>query len=136
HLTLGVRSPALPTVRIDSGASRRSAQGGHCVNIRSRRIARLVALVVALALVAAACGDDDSTEGSEGSGNGTSSTTGGGAAGGDEGSALSGTLVGAGASSQAAAMQGWQAGFQNRYGDVTVEYDPIGSGGGRDTFLS
>ncbi len=106
------------------------------MNIRSRRIARLVALVVALALVAAACGDNDSTEGSEGSGNGTSSTTGGDAAGGDEGSALSGTLVGAGASSQAAAMQGWQAGFQNRYGDVTVEYDPIGSGGGRDTFLS
>ena len=54
--------------------------------------------------------------------------------GGDNG--LSGTLVGAGASAQAAAMKGWQAGFQNLNPDVTVEYDPIGSGGGRETFLS
>ena len=49
---------------------------------------------------------------------------------------LSGTLVGAGASSQAAAMQGWQAGFQAAHPDVTVEYDAIGSGGGRETFLA
>ena len=48
---------------------------------------------------------------------------------------LSGTLVGAGASSQAAAMQGWQVGFQELNPDVTVEYDPIGSGGGRERFL-
>ena len=49
---------------------------------------------------------------------------------------VSGTLIGAGASSQAAAMQGWQAGFQALNPDATVEYDPIGSGGGRETFLS
>ena len=49
---------------------------------------------------------------------------------------LSGTLIGAGASSQAAGMQGWQAGFQAANPSVTVEYDPIGSGGGRETFLS
>lgn len=49
---------------------------------------------------------------------------------------LSGTLVGAGATSQEAAMAGWQAGFQTMYGDVTVEYDAVGSGGGRETFLS
>jgi len=48
---------------------------------------------------------------------------------------LSGTLVGAGASSQAAGMQGWQVGFQELNPDVTVEYDPIGSGGGRERFL-
>ena len=48
---------------------------------------------------------------------------------------LSGTLIGAGASSQAAAMQGWVAGFQSLYPDVTIEYDPIGSGGGREQFL-
>lgn len=47
-----------------------------------------------------------------------------------------GTLIGAGASSQAAAMQGWQAGFQAGAPNATVEYDPIGSGGGRETFLS
>jgi phosphate transport system substrate-binding protein len=50
--------------------------------------------------------------------------------------AVSGTLVGAGASSQAAAMQGWQAGFQAAAPNATVEYDPIGSGGGRETFLA
>ena len=84
----------------------------------------LIAMLAALSLIAAACGDDsesDATE-SESSGEG----------GGD----LSGELIGAGASSQAAAMQGWQAGFQGQYPDVTVEYDPIGSGGGRETFTS
>tara|TARA_Y100000385_G_scaffold278804_1_gene327571 strand:- start:49 stop:1077 length:1029 start_codon:yes stop_codon:yes gene_type:complete len=49
---------------------------------------------------------------------------------------VSGTLIGAGASSQAAGMQGWQAGFQAANPATTVEYDPIGSGGGRETFLS
>lgn len=51
-------------------------------------------------------------------------------------SVASGTLIGAGASSQAAAMQGWQAGFQAAAPNATVEYDPIGSGGGREQFLS
>jgi phosphate transport system substrate-binding protein len=49
---------------------------------------------------------------------------------------LSGTLNGAGASSQEAAQQAWQAGFQSANPDVTVNYDPIGSGGGREQFIS
>src|SRR5262245_52821839 len=49
---------------------------------------------------------------------------------------ISGTLIGAGASSQAAAMQAWQAGFQGMATGATVEYDPVGSGGGRETFLA
>jgi phosphate transport system substrate-binding protein len=49
---------------------------------------------------------------------------------------LSGTLVGAGSSAQQAAMQGWTAGFSDIQPDVTVAYDPIGSGGGREQFLS
>ncbi len=60
-------------------------------------------------------------------------------AGSDDGAAAggeaSGTLVGAGASSQAAAMDGWVAGFQTANPDATVNYDPIGSGGGREQFL-
>jgi phosphate transport system substrate-binding protein len=52
----------------------------------------------------------------------------------EEAPALSGTLVGAGASSQAAAAEAWVAGFQTANPDVTVTYDPIGSGGGRETF--
>ena len=48
--------------------------------------------------------------------------------------ALEGTLVGAGASSQGSAQEAWVAGFQTDNPAVTVSYDPIGSGGGRETF--
>ncbi|WP_232333713.1 phosphate ABC transporter substrate-binding protein PstS [Agromyces laixinhei] len=50
-------------------------------------------------------------------------------------STLSGNLVGAGASSQDAAQRSWIAGFQTTNPDVTVDYDPSGSGAGRETFL-
>ncbi|MGB3911564.1 MAG: phosphate ABC transporter substrate-binding protein PstS, partial [Pseudolysinimonas sp.] len=49
---------------------------------------------------------------------------------------LSGTLVGAGSSAQQSAQEAWVFGFQVANPDVTVEYDPIGSGGGRDTFAA
>ena len=49
---------------------------------------------------------------------------------------VSGTLVGSGATSQAAAMQAWTVGFQETNPDATVQYDPVGSGGGRTAFLS
>ena len=51
-------------------------------------------------------------------------------------SSLSGTLSGGGASSQEAAQNAWRAGFQEANPDVTVNYDPIGSGGGREQFAS
>ena len=50
--------------------------------------------------------------------------------------ALSGTISGAGASSQEAAMQAWIAGFTGANPDVTVNYDPVGSGGGREQFIA
>ena len=49
-------------------------------------------------------------------------------------SSLTGTLVGGGASSQGSAQEAWIAGFQTANADVTVNYDPAGSGAGRDTF--
>jgi phosphate transport system substrate-binding protein len=49
---------------------------------------------------------------------------------------LSGELVGAGASSQQAAMQGWTAAYSSAQPDVTVNYDPVGSGGGREQFIA
>ena len=55
-------------------------------------------------------------------------------AGSGDGSSLSGTLSGGGASSQEAAQNAWRAGFQEANPDVTVNYDPIGSGGGREQF--
>ncbi len=55
---------------------------------------------------------------------------------GSGGSSLSGDLSGGGASTQQAAMGAWAVGFQEANPDVTVNYDPIGSGGGRENFIS
>lgn len=52
------------------------------------------------------------------------------------GTALSGTISGAGASSQQAAMQAWIAGFTGANPDATVNYDPAGSGAGRTQFIA
>ncbi|WP_372593893.1 phosphate ABC transporter substrate-binding protein PstS [Actinotalea sp.] len=75
----------------------------------------------ALALTLAACGSDNATG---------DAATDGGATG-----SLSGELNGAGSSAQESAMSAWRAGFQASYPDVTVNYDPVGSGGGRTQFL-
>ena len=58
-----------------------------------------------------------------------------GGGGGEEGSGVSGTISGAGASSQQAAMQAWIAGFADANPGATVNYDPVGSGGGRSQFV-
>jgi len=47
---------------------------------------------------------------------------------------LSGELAGSGASSQEVAVQTWTAGFQGANPDVTINYDPAGSGAGRESF--
>ena len=52
-----------------------------------------------------------------------------------EGQGVSGSISGAGASSQQAAMQAWNAGFGDANPDADVNYDPIGSGGGRSQFV-
>ena len=49
---------------------------------------------------------------------------------------LSGQIAGAGASSQQAAMQAWIAKFSSAAPDATVNYDPSGSGAGRDQFIA
>ena len=48
--------------------------------------------------------------------------------------ALEGTLDGSGASSMAAGQEAWVAGFQALNPGVTVNYNPTGSGTGRDQF--
>jgi phosphate transport system substrate-binding protein len=52
------------------------------------------------------------------------------------GSGLSGTLNGAGSSAQGAAQEAWIAAFQTANPDVTINYDPSGSGAGRETFIA
>jgi phosphate transport system substrate-binding protein len=61
-------------------------------------------------------------------GSGNSNSTGGA----DE--RLQGELNGAGASSQSAAQEAWKAGFVTLQSGVTVNYDPVGSGQGREQF--
>lgn len=64
------------------------------------------------------------------------STSGGGAGTAGGGGSLSGQLSGAGASSQAAAVEAWKAAFEDANSGATVNYDPAGSGAGRTQFLS
>ena len=55
----------------------------------------------------------------------------------DSSSSLSGTLNGGGSSAQESAQGAWRAGFQSANGSgVTVNYDPVGSGTGRENFIS
>jgi phosphate transport system substrate-binding protein len=51
-------------------------------------------------------------------------------------STLSGTLNGIGSSAQGAAEIAWSADFQTANPNVTVNYDPQGSGAGRTSFIS
>jgi phosphate transport system substrate-binding protein len=53
---------------------------------------------------------------------------------GDAVSDLSGILDGAGSSAQGAAQDAWVAGFQRANASVTINYDPSGSGAGREQF--
>jgi len=81
-----------------------------------RTVPVVAALTLAVGLSACGAANEDPAEGS--------------------GSKLSGTLNGGGASSQEAAVASWQKGFQSANPDVTVNYDPIGSGGGREQFIA
>jgi phosphate transport system substrate-binding protein len=56
--------------------------------------------------------------------------------GGSSSSGLSGSIAGGGASSQDSAQQAWRAAFQGDNPDVTITYDPVGSGAGRESFES
>jgi phosphate transport system substrate-binding protein len=79
----------------------------------SRWMAVVISLV-ALALGVAACG----SSGSGGSGE------------------LSGQIAGAGSTAQEAAQEAWIAEFENENSGATVSYDAVGSGGGREQFIS
>jgi len=82
-----------------------------------------IALTSALALTLAACSSGSSAEP-------------GATEGGDASAELSGSLAGAGATSQEKAVAGWIAGFNDAQPGVAVSYDAVGSGGGREQFLA
>jgi len=97
--------------------------------VKLNRFSTVAAGIAVASLALTACGgSSDSTAGSDSN----SSASGAGAASAD----LSGNLNGAGSTAQQAAMQAWATKFQEANPDVTVNYDPVGSGGGREQFLA
>jgi phosphate transport system substrate-binding protein len=88
----------------------------------SKRSAGLIGLAVAGVLALSSCAANESAAPSD---SGEEST-----------STLSGTLSGAGASSQGSAQEAWIASFQTSNPDVTINYDPSGSGAGREAFIA
>lgn len=84
------------------------------------RIGGIAALAIVGALALSSCATN------EPSGDGSDAPT----------SDLSGTFNGAGASSQGSAQEAWVAAFQTANPAVTINYDPSGSGAGRETFIA
>jgi len=86
------------------------------VNITQYGRPAVIALAAALALSSCAANESGAPTGAE--------------------SDLSGTINAGGASSQQAAQEAWTAAFQKSNPDVTVNYDPSGSGAGREAFIA
>ncbi|MFT4263500.1 MAG: phosphate ABC transporter substrate-binding protein PstS [Nocardioides sp.] len=72
---------------------------------------------LAAATTLTACGSSDSSDG-------------------DAASGLKGSVTAGGSSAQETAQEAWRAGFGADNPDVTISYDPVGSGTGRDNFYS
>ncbi|MGL4743319.1 MAG: phosphate ABC transporter substrate-binding protein PstS [Dermatophilaceae bacterium] len=89
--------------------------------MKFHRLGVTTTAAVMATLALAACGNDDPT--------GTSDDAG-------AGGSLSGQLTASGASSQESAMSAWIAGYQADQPDVTVQYDSVGSGAGRENLLA
>jgi len=98
----------------------------------SRWLAVLAAACV-LVLGLAACGGSDSSSSSSSTESSESENESGGGAPSAE---VSGEIAGAGSTAQEAAQNAWIAEFENAYGGATLAYDGVGSGGGREKFIS
>jgi len=92
--------------------------------VKLNRFSMLAAALAAGSLALTACGGSSAND-AGGSSPSKSKSAG-----------LSGSLNGAGSTAQQAAMAAWQAAFQGTNPAVTVNYDPVGSGGGREQFLA
>ena len=79
--------------------------------------------IAALALTLSACGSDDN--GGDNGGSGGSGVSG-----------LSGQVAAGGSSAQESAQEAWRAGFGADNPDATITYDAVGSGTGRENFIS
>lgn len=93
--------------------------------MKALRFGRSAAVLSVAALALTACG-----------GNGDSENTAAPAEGGNGSAEVAGTLVGGGSSAQEAGMTAWTNGVTEVHPDLTVTYDPVGSGAGREGFLA
>ena len=91
------------------------------------KLAKLTALAGAGALVLTGCAANEQEAPATTTSAASSGQT-------EEVVALNGTLEGSGASSMAAGQEAWVAAFQTKNPGVTVNYNPTGSGTGRDQF--
>ena len=105
------------------------------MNVRKNKLVSLAALGLVGGLALAGCGGGSDESNGGGSG---ASDNGGASAGGY--AELTGNLAGSGASSMQNAQTAWTESFMGLVGaeggDITVTYDPTGSGTGREQFLA
>lgn len=88
--------------------------------MNSKRLGTFGAIAIVGTILLSSCAANEGNPGS------TEAPTGG----------LSGTIDGAGASSQGSAQEAWIAAFQTANPGVTINYDPSGSGAGREAFIA
>jgi len=98
----------------------------------SSRWLAVFAAACVLVLGLAACGGGSSSSSSSSSESSESESEGGGA----PSTEASGEIAGAGSTAQEAAQKAWIAEFENANGGATISYDGVGSGGGREKFIS
>lgn len=100
----------------------------------SSRWLAVFAAALVLVLGLAACGGSGSSSSS--SSNESSESSGENESGGAPSAEVSGEIAGAGSTAQQAAQEAWIAEFENANGGATLSYDGVGSGGGREQFIS
>jgi phosphate transport system substrate-binding protein len=102
----------------------------------SSRWLAVFAAACVLVLGLAACGGGGSSSSSSSSSSESESSSGGESEGGAPSAEVSGEIAGAGSTAQEAAQKAWIAEFENANGGATLSYDGVGSGGGREKFIS
>jgi phosphate transport system substrate-binding protein len=126
HLAFTIPRQSRHLVSLPSGSSTDIKPVLEDFTVKLNRFPLLAAALAAASLALTACGGSSSPSADAGS---TSSST-------TKAAGLAGSLNGAGSTAQQAAMAAWQAAFQTTNPDVTINYDPVGSGGGREQFLA
>jgi phosphate transport system substrate-binding protein len=104
------------------------------VRVAQRPVARLLALLLALSFVAAACGSD--SKASNTSSDSTDTTVADGGTSGVDYSKLSGTINGSGSSFADGFYQQVISSMADKAPDLTVNYNPVGSGQGKKDFAA